>query len=108
DAHGGEEVVGGIGVVVDSTVEHGSGVLADARGDQGAATWVLLDEVGHVVDDTSHGNQGAAVPGLLLVRVPVDDGQLLQRDTPVEGLTLLIELLLELLQTALLNLVLLE
>jgi hypothetical protein len=108
NTHGGQEVVCGVGVVVDAAVEHGGGVLADARADQGTATRVVLDEVGHVVDDAGDGDQGAAVLGLLLVGVPVDDGQLLERDAPVKGLALLVELLLQLLQAALLDLVLLE
>lgn len=108
DSHGGQEVVSGIGVVVDTTVEHGGGILANTRRDESPATGVLLDEVGDIVNDTGNRDESAAVLGLLLVGLPVDDGKLLQGNTPVEGLSLLVELLLELLETALLDFVLLE
>ena len=65
-AHGGEEIVCGVGVVIDTAVEHRGGVLADARGDEGAASRVLLDEVGDVVNNARDGDQGAAILGLLL------------------------------------------
>jgi hypothetical protein len=107
-AHRREEVVGGVGVVVDAAVEDGGGVLADARRDHGPSAGVVLDKVAHVVDHACHGHQRPAVPGFGLVGVPVDDGQLLQGDPPVERLSLLVELLLELLEPALLDLILLE
>lgn len=56
----------GVGVVVDTAVEHRGGVLADARGDEGATSRVLLDEVGDVVDNARDGDQGTAILGLLL------------------------------------------
>jgi len=108
DAHGGEKVVSGVGVVVDTTIEDGGCVFADSRGDESLSTRMFLDEVGNIVNDTCDGNESSAVLSLGLVVVPVDDGELLERNTPVESLTLLIKLLLELLETTLLNLVLLE
>lgn len=105
DTHGGQEVVGGVGVVVDTTIEDGSGVLANGGGDEGLATGVVLDEGGHVMDDTSNSDEGLAVLGLGDKVVPADDGKLLQRSTPVEPGALLVELLLELLDTALLDFV---
>lgn len=105
-AHGREEVVGGVGVVVDTTVEDSGGVLANGRADESLATGVLLDEVGNVVDDTSNGNEGLAVSlGGLNKVVPADDGELLNGGSPVEGGALLVNLLLELLDAALFNLV---
>jgi len=98
----------GVGVVVDTTVEDGSSVLADTRRDESLSTWVVLDEVGHVVDNTGNCNESSAVLGFGLVGVPIDDGELLERNTPVESLSLLVELLLQLLETALLDFVLLE
>lgn len=95
-------------MVVDTTVEDGGGVLANGGRDEGLATRVVLDKVGHIMDNTSNGNEGLAVLGLRNEVVPVDDGELVERDTPVEGSTLLVELLLELLDTALLDLVLTE
>lgn len=97
--------MGGVGVEVDTAVEDGSGVLADGGGDEGLATGVVLDEVGNVVDNTGDGNEGLAVLGLRDEVVPVDDGELLEGSTPVEGGALLVELLLELLDTALFDFV---
>ncbi|KAI6876604.1 Acyl-CoA [Hortaea werneckii] len=105
DTHGGEQVVGGVGVVVDAAVEHGGRVLADPALDHGLATGVVGDEVGHVVDDTGNRDQATAVLALVNVVIPLEDGQLLKRHTPVELGALLVELLLLLLETALLDLV---
>lgn len=104
-SHGGEEVVGGVGVEVDTAVEHGGGVLADAAADESSATGVLVDEVGHVVYDTSNSDEATAVLGLLNVVIPLDNGKLVERNTPVELRSLLVELLLELLNTALFDFV---
>ena len=97
--------MGGIGVVVDATVEDGSGVLADGGGDESLATGVALDEVGHVVDDTGDGDESLSVLGVFDEIVPADDGELLQGSSPVEGRALLVKLLLHLLHTTLLDLV---
>jgi len=95
-------------VIVDTTVEDGGSVLSDTRSDQSLSTWVILDEVGYIVDNTGDSDESTAVLGFSLVRIPVDDRQLLERNTPIESLSLLIKLLLELLETALLDLILLE
>ena len=105
DTHRGEQVVCCVGVHVHTTIEHGGGVLADARRDHGFPTWVVLDEVADVVDDTGNGDQAATILGLVLVVVPFHDWELVERDTPVETGTLLVELLLELLDAALLDFV---
>jgi hypothetical protein len=70
DPHGGEEVVGRVGVHVHTAVEHGGGVLADSGRDHRLATWMILDEVGDVVDNTGDGNEATAVLGLINVFVP--------------------------------------
>ena len=44
-SHGRKEVVGSVGVHVDSTVEHGGSILTNARIDHGFASRVILDEV---------------------------------------------------------------
>jgi len=77
DAHGREQVVGGVGVEVDTTVEDSSGVLANGRRDEGLATGVVLDEVCDVVDDTGDSNESLAILRLLNKVVPTDDGKLL-------------------------------
>ena len=100
--------MGSVGVVVDTSVEDGSGVLSDTSTDQSLSTWMFLDEVRDVVNDTSNSNESATVLGFGLIVVPVDDWKLLQRNTPVESLSLLVELLLELLETSLVDFVLLE
>ena len=74
DAHGGQEVVSGVGVVVDAAVEDGGGVFANGRRDEGLAAGVVLDEVGDVVDDAGDGDEGLAVLGVGDKVVPADDG----------------------------------
>lgn len=106
NSHGGEKVVGAVGVVVDTTVEDSSGVLANGRVDEGLATGVVSNELANIVNDASDGNPGLAVLGLGDKVVPADNGQVLERNTPVKSGTLLVELLLKLLESALLNLVL--
>jgi hypothetical protein len=105
NAHSGEKVVGGVGVVVDTAVEHGGGVLANTGLDHGLSTRVVVDEIGNIVDNTSDSDQATAVLSLVHVVVPLHDGELLKRNTPVKLGALLVKLLLLLLETALLNLV---
>ncbi len=95
-------------MVVDTTVEDGGCVLSNTGRDESLSTGVVLDKVGNIVDNTSNSDESAAVLGFSLVIIPVDDWQLLKRNTPVESLSLLVELLLQLLETALLDLVLLK
>jgi hypothetical protein len=107
DSHGGEKVVGGVGVVVDTTVEDSSSVLANGSRDESLATGVVLDEVADIVDDTSDSDPGLALSlGLLNEFVPADDGEKLKGLAPVKSGALLVELLLGLLESALLDLVL--
>jgi len=103
--HGREQVVSGVGVVVDTTVEHGGGILANTGVDHGLTAGVVLDEISHIVDNTSDSNQTAAVLGLLDIVVPLHDGELLQGGTPVQLGALLVNLLLQLLDAALLDFV---
>jgi len=95
-------------MVVDTTVEHGGGILSETRVDESLSTWVLLDEISDIVDDTSNSNESTAILGFGLVGLPVDDWKLLEWYTPVESLSLLVKLLLELLETTLLDFVGLE
>ena len=95
-------------MVVNTTVKDGGSVLSNPRRDESLSTRVVLDEVGYIVDDTSNSNKSTTVLGFSLVVLPADDWQLLERNTPIESLSLLVELLLQLLETALLDLVLLE
>ena len=106
NAHRRKKVVGSVGVEVDTAVEDCGCVLADSGRNEGLATGVLVDEVANIVDDTGDGGKLLSV--LLAVGdeiVPVDNGELFKGNTPVESSTLLVELLLELLDTALFNLV---
>ena len=105
DSHGRQQVVRSVGVVVHAAVEHGSGILANTSVDHGLATRVVLDKVRAIVDDTGNGNEATTLLRLLDVLLPLHDGQLIQRDTPIELSTLLIELLLLLLETALFDFV---
>ena len=105
NTHGREKVVSGIGVQIDTSVENGSSVFANGRGDQSLATRVLLDEVANIVDDTSDDSESLAVLALVNEIIPANDGELIQRSTPVEDSTLLVQLLLKLLNTALFDFV---
>jgi hypothetical protein len=105
DSHSGQQVVGTVRVEVDTTVEHGGSILANTALDESLATRVLVNEIGNVMDNTGNGNETTAVLGLLNIVVPLDDGELVERYTPVELGALLVDLLLELLDTTLLDLV---
>lgn len=104
-SHRGEKVVSGIGMIVDAAVEDGGGVLADAGADHSFSTWVFFDEIRDVVNDTSDGDQASSVLGLILIVFPIHDWQRIERYTPVELGALLVERLLHLLNSALLDLV---
>lgn len=104
-SHGGEQVVSGVGVHVYAAVEHGGGILADAGLDHGLPTWVFLDEIGDVVNNAGHSDQTSPILGLILEVLPIHDGQRIERDTPIELGALLVERLLHLLNSALLDLV---
>ena len=94
-------------MVVHATVEHGSGILANGGVDESLATGVISDEIANIVNDASDSNPGLAIDlGLGDVVVPADNGEVLKRNTPVKSGALLVKLLLELLESALLNLVL--
>ena len=92
-------------MTVDSTIEHGSGILADTRVDHCTTTGVLAEERGDIVDDTSNADKGTAVFALVNVIIPLHDGELVKRNAPVEGGSFLVELLLELLDTTLFDFV---
>jgi hypothetical protein len=98
--------MGGVGMVVDTAVFNGGGIFTNSRRNEGLTAGVVLDEVGDVMDDSSNGNEGLSVLGVCNEVVPVDNWELLQGNTPIKGSTFLVELLLQLLDTALLNLVL--
>lgn len=101
----GQQVARRVGVVVDAAVEHGGGVLADGGRDEPLAARVLAGEIGHVVHETRDGDQGAGAR-LLDKVVPLHQGQHGQGLAPVEDAELAVELLLLLLQLALVDLVL--
>lgn len=105
NSHGREQVMSGVGVVVDTAVEHCGGILTDTRVDHSLATGVVLDKVGDIVDNAGDRDEPTTILGLLDVLVPLHDGKLVQRSTPVQPGALLVDLLLQLLQTALLDLI---
>ena len=94
-----------VGVEVDTTIEHSCSVLANAGVDHGTSTWVVLDEARDVMDNTSNADELAAILALVDVVVPLHNWQLLEGHAPVEHSTLLVQLLLQLLHSALLDLV---
>lgn len=108
DSHGREQVVRGVRVHVNTTIEHGCSILANARVNHGFPSRVMLDEFGDVVNDTGDGNKTAAVLGLVDKVIPFHNWERIEGDTPVEFRTLLVEFLLHLLDTALFDLVLFE
>lgn len=95
----------GIGVHVDTPVEHGSSILANTGTNHCFATWMVLDEVGNIVNDTCNSNKTTTILGLVDVIIPFHDWKLVKWDTPVKFGSLLVKLLLLLLDTALLNFV---
>ena len=105
NTHGGQKVVGGVGVVVDTTVEHGCGILANTGVDHSLSTWVVLDERGDVMYDTSNADKSAAVLGLVNVVVPLHDRERIDGGTPIKPAALLVDLLLLLLNATLFDLV---
>ena len=66
---------------------------------------MVVDEVSHIVDNTSDGNEASTILCLLDVIIPLHDWELIERDTPIEFGSLLVNLLLELLNTALFDFV---
>src|SRR5437763_11218616 len=66
---------------------------------------MILNEIADVMDDAGDGDEGFAVASLLLEVLEFNDGQLLDGNPPVELGTGAVELLLELLDAALLDLV---
>jgi hypothetical protein len=103
--HSREQVVGSVGVEINTAIEHGGGILAQTAPDESLAAGVFVDEVGHVMNNASDSNQTTAILDLVDVIIPLNDGELVKWDTPVELRALLVKLLLELLNTALLDLV---
>jgi len=101
--HRREQIVRGIGVHVHTAVEHRSDVFAESALNQRFASRVLVDEIGHVVDNTGNSDEAAAVVGLLDVILPLDDGKLVKRNPPVQRGALLVKRLLYLLDTTFLN-----
>lgn len=100
--------MGRVRVKINTSVEDSCSILADSRRDEGFSSRVVLDEVGHIVNNTSDGNKGLAILGFGDKVIPSDDGELLKWRAPVEGSALLVELLLNLLDTAFLDFVLTE
>lgn len=103
NSHGREQVVSSVAVHIHTAVEHSCSVFANTRSNHGLATRVVLDEISHIVDNTGDGNETTAILALVNIVIPFHNRKLLQRNTPVELGTLLIQFLLQLLQTALLD-----
>ena len=106
--HRRKQIVSGIGVHVNAPVEHGRGILANAAADHSFASRVILDELRNIVDDTRDGDETTPILGLVDIVIPFNDGELVQRDAPVEPRALLVEFFLLLLYSAFLDFVLLE
>ena len=57
--HHGKEVVGSIGVVIDSTEKRCRRILADHLGDEVPTSWMFFHEVGDIVDEPCNQNEGS-------------------------------------------------
>lgn len=101
-SHGREQVVCGVGVSVHTSVEDGGTVLAHSAHDESLSTRVVLNKGGDIVDDSGDEHEVTGL-SLLLELLKLDDGKLLNGNTPVEGVSPLVELLLSLLHETLLN-----
>lgn len=101
----GQQVARRVRVVVHAPVEHGGGVLADGGQDECFAARVLLGKVGHVVHEAGDGYQGAGAR-LVDKLLPLHQGQHGERLAPVEDAKLPVQLLLLLLELALVDLIL--
>ncbi len=93
---------------VNPTIEHGGGIFANTGVDHSLSSWMVLDELSDIVDNTCDGDKTTSVLGLVLEVIPFHDWERFERNTPVKLRTLLIEFLLQLLNTALLDFVALE
>ena len=100
--------MGSVGVVVDTTVEDGGGIFTDTRTDEGLSTWVLFDECSYVMDNTSNSDECLTILGARYIIFPIHDWKLLEWNTPIKSLSLLVEFLLQLLETSLFDFVVLE
>ena len=105
DAHGAEQIVGGVAMHVDTTVEHGGGIFADAGADHGLSSWMVLDEGCHIVYNASNVNEGTTILCLILEVFVFHDRESIQWNAPIEPGALHVELLLLLLDTTFLDLV---
>lgn len=59
DPHHGKEVVSSIGVVIDTTEERCSRILADHLGNEVSASRVLVHEVRNIMNKSSDQNEGS-------------------------------------------------
>ena len=105
DAHSAEQVVGGVAMHVDTTVEHGRGIFTNAGADHGLSSRMILDEGCHIVDNASDVNEGTTVLCLILEVFIFHDRKSIQWNAPIELGTLHVEFLLLLLDTTFLDLV---
>jgi hypothetical protein len=112
DSEHGEDVLCGVGVVVDTeegrevstrrerrewkvdvpSVERGGGITAETGLDVGLSSGVVLHERGDVVDETGDDDEGAGLARLLEL-VPREDGKVVRRRGPLDLLALGLDLL---------------
>lgn len=99
-----------IGMLIYTTVEDTGSILPNSRRNQRLTTRVIFDKRCYVVNDTADNNKRlvAAPLGFRNKLIPIDNWQLIQRDSPIELCALLINLLLQLLKEALFDFILTE
>jgi hypothetical protein len=105
NTHHSEQVVSGVGVIVDTTEEGSSSVLSKVLLDQVNATRVLIHERRDIVDEAGDKDQWTGL-GLFLEGIPANDGQVVGRDGPFNVVALGLEFLEFHSQLTLLNFVL--
>lgn len=112
DPHRAQQVVCRVGVKVNAAIENSSGVLPDSRRNERLSAGVLLDKIRDIVDNAGDCDEGPLLDAVSLRLsdeiVPLDYRQLVKWHAPVQLGSLLVELLLELLDSPLLDLVLSE
>src|SRR5579871_3379422 len=83
-SHRREQIVSSVRMVIDTTIEHGSSILANARANHSLTTRMVFDEGRDIMDDTSNCNETATVLTLINVLVPFHDWQLFKWYTPIK------------------------
>jgi hypothetical protein len=86
-----------IRVLINTAIEHCSGIFPNTRPNKGSTTWVFLNEIRYIMNNASDNNKGFAILRFSKEIVPGRDRELLHGNTPVKLGSLLVDFLLQLL-----------